>query len=487
MNASAEQLIRKFFRTYPDVFTPKEFLKFLNHLGIKATVDEARDFLETAENVFILDENHFQTRAGVFGGRYFSFKPSRKEIEKGLFIPGHRCMPFVDPEFLSCGLDFFYKGELLKRKVDKFDNDFVLDLFSLYGEEFSVQYIAADPVNRDKMNLAEMDFMLPNEIEVTGISIEPLIKDGFAPGDRILCRLLDWDEGQIELTIDKHVENPFQVTEEDENRNKWYENLELYLIDSIDYLGPRNSIEEQLAYVFFTGADVFCNKDCGSIEEFLDRSKKIGIESFGVESRLWKKGQEVPAIGLWNSPLIDESVQKLKKGYQPMIPLHEVVSVSFIKDMLYNSSSDFVSLMKKMYPCQQYYSEEQKNRMLLHLKSRHDILSQNYNRFADSEIGDIRHAALELYALVNELVCLIDFEGNDLKVYPQQPLVILSQIYGHVTHLLEMMNDDTDSVVEEMDEIELSLEGMRCNFECVSEELRLAMARESKNGFKVIK
>ena len=487
MNSSAELLIKKFFRTYPDVFTPKEFLKFLNHLGIEATIAETRDFLETAENVFYLDENHFQTRAGVFGGRYFSFKPTRKEIDKGVFIPGHRCMPFVDPEFLSCGLDFIYKGKKLELKPVVFDNDFVLDLFSLYGEEFSVQYIAADPVNRDKMHLAEMDFMLPNDVEVTGISIEPLLKDGFTAGDRILCRLLDWDEGKIEIKIDKHVENPFQMTAEDEARNKWYENLELYFLDSIDFLGPRNSIEEQLAYFFFTGADIFCNKDCGSIEEFLARSKKIGIECFGVESRIWRKGEDVPAIGQWSSSLIDESFQKIKKGYQPLIPLRETVSTSFLKDMLYNSNTDFNSLMKKMYPMQQYYTKEQVNSMLLHLKSRHDILSQDYNRFADSEIADIRHTALELYAFVNELVCLIDIEGTDLKAYPQQPLVILSQIYGHVTHLLEMMNDDTDSVVEEMDEIALSLEGMRCNFECVNEELRLALEKESKSGFKVRK
>lgn len=488
MNASAEQLIRKFFRTYPDVFTPKEFLKFLNHLGIKSSVDEARDYLECAENVFYLDENHFQTRAGVFGGRFFSFKPSRKEIDKGVFIPGDRCMPFVDPDYLSCGLNFFYKGKKLPQKIETFDSDFVLDLFTLYGEEFSIQYIAADPVNRDKMNLADFDFFLPNEIQVTAISLEPLLKDGLSANDRILCRLLDWDDGEVELKIDRHIENPFQVTEMDMARNKWYENLENYMLDSLDYLGPRNSIEEQLAYIFFTGAEVFCEEDCGSLSEFFARSKKIGIEPFGVESRIWRKGEDVPAIGEWNRPIIDESAKTVRFGqYQPLIPLHEAISVSFIKDMIYSNSDDFAELMEKMYPCQEYYSAEQKNRMLLHLKSRHDILFQNYNRFADSQIAEIRHETLELYAIVNELVCLIDIEGNDLDAYPQQPLVILSQIYGHVTHLLEMMEEDSESVINEMDEIELSLEGMRFNFECVSEELKTAIDKESKNGFKIVK
>lgn len=488
MNTSAELLVRKFFRTYPDVFTPKEFLYFLKHLGIKATIDEAREFLEISDNVFYLDDDHFLTRAGAFSGKYFSFRPAKKEIDKKMFIPGDRCMPFVDPDFLSCGLDFYYKGKKLPQKVEIFDSDFVLDLFTLYGEEFSVQYIAADPANRDKMNLAEQDFLLPNEISVTGISMEPLIKDGFSANDRILCKVKDWDEGKIEIKIDKHIGSAFEVSEEDIARNKWYENLENYILDALDFLGPRNSIEEQLAYIFLTGADVFCNEDCGSLEEFFARSKKVGIEDFGVESRIWKKGEDVPAIGEWNSAIIDNSVSVSKAGhYQPMIPLHEAVSNCFIKDMLYNKSEDFDELMKKMYPCQEYYSEEQKNRMLLHLKSRHDILSKDYNRFADSEIFDVRHETLDLYSDVNELVFLIDIEGNDLKVYPQQPLVILSQIYGHVTHLLEMMEEDPQSVVNEIDEIELSLDGMRFNFECVSEELQIAMAKATKNEFKIVK
>lgn len=488
MNSCAEQLVKKFFRTYPDVFTPKEFLKFLNHLGVKATVEESREYLETAENVFSFDENHFQTRAGVFGGRYFSFKPTRKEFDRGVFIPGHRCVPFVDPETLSCGLNFFYKGKKLSKKIENFPSDFVLDFFTLYGEEFAVQYIASDPVNRGKMNLAELDFTLPNQIDVTTISLEPLLADGFASNDRILCRLLDWDEGEVELIIDRHAENPFEMSEMDIEREKWYENLENFLAESFEYIGPRNSIEEQLSYVFFAGIDIFCDKDAGSMEELLAKSKIVGIEPFGVESRIWKKGEDVPAIGEWNSPLIDSDLGPVKPGeYQPMYPLYETIIFSFIKDMLYYNNEDFDELMRKMYPCQEYYTKDQKNRMLLHLKSRHDILSQTYNRFLDSEVGEIRHSALDLYAVVNELVCLIDFEGNDLKSYPQQPLVILSQIYGHVTHLLEMMEEDTESVIRELDEIALSIEGMRFNFECASEELRCAMAKESKNGFKIVK
>ena len=155
--------------------------------------------------------------------------------------------------------------------------------------------------------------------------------------------------------------------------------------------------------------------------------------------------------------------------------------------MLFTESEDYESVMKKMYPFQEYYSDEQKKLLLLHLKSLHDILAPRYNRFEDSVIGDIRHAALELYAIINEFVVLIDIEGKDLKAYPQQSLVVLSQLYAHVMHLIDALANDPNPLKEELDEIGFSLEVMRFDFECAAEELKEAMAKESRNGFKIIK
>ena len=125
--------------------------------------------------------------------------------------------------------------------------------------------------------------------------------------------------------------------------------------------------------------------------------------------------------------------------------------------------------------------------MLLHLKNRHDILSANYNRFADSEISGVRHRILELFTQVNALVYAIDLVGADLSVFPQQSLVVLSQIYGHINHVLEASELDPASVLHDMNEISISVDGMQMNFDCIEEDLRAVIARESKNGFVVLK
>ena len=94
---------------------------------------------------------------------------------------------------------------------------------------------------------------------------------------------------------------------------------------------------------------------------------------------------------------------------------------------------------------------------------------------------------MALFEQVNALVYSIDMIKSDLSNYPQQSLVILSQIFSHVMHILEVSESDSASVIHEKKEILLSIEGMELNFECVSEDLKEVIARESKNGFSVIK
>ena len=93
---------------------------------------------------------------------------------------------------------------------------------------------------------------------------------------------------------------------------------------------------------------------------------------------------------------------------------------------------------------------------------------------------------LELFSQVNKLVFSIDLANTDLTVYPQQALVILSQIFAHILHIVEVSETDGSAIVRDLDELYLSVEGMELNFECVSEELKSVLSKESKNGFTVI-
>ena len=488
MKIPANFIIEHFFRTFLDPFSPREFTMLLSRVGLKSSIEESKLFLENHPLVFPLVEGLFITRAAAFTNKLFSFKPTKKEFDKGILIAGCRTMPFTDPEVLSCELTFRFGRTPLERKTAEFDSGTALDFFELCGEEFAVQFIGADPANKD-INLYETDFMLPNKVNMSGFSLDSLIKeDGLKYGDRIFCKVTDWDEGIVDIAGIVGRDEPFTVTAKDVEREKWYSTLEEKMLKTFDTVGPCSSIEEQLAIVFGQFSSELCVPSCGSLEEFFKRTKKIDFETFGVETRLWRKGEKVPAIGDWNrmyTPAHDD--KDFIENVVGVDELPESLVNVFLKDHIYSNTGDLQKTIEKMYPYFYKLPEEKRESMLLHLKHRHDILRRKYNKFADSEIRVLRHKAVELYCKVFELLCAIDTCGGELEDFPQQPLVILSQIYGHVCQILELTETDTAAVVRECNEIMLSIEGMEFNFEEISGLLWAEIDRKCKSRFMLVK
>ncbi|WP_315325114.1 hypothetical protein [Treponema socranskii] len=485
MKAQAKTLIDRFLRTYRDVFSDKDFARILGKMGMRATHTMCEDYLVSSDYVFMIDDGLYITRAGAFSNRWFSFKPTRGEVEHKCFAAGARCMPFVDPEMLPSSLTFTYKGELLSRRVAVFASTDAADLFALYGSEFASQYIAADPAN-EGMDLASQDFELPPEVRLTVNSLEPLVKYcGFKYGDRLLCRVVDWDFGQIEVVPVKRDENSMRMQADDLERQNWYNRIEADLLESFDATGPCASIEEQLACIFLDDGDALCTAHCGSVEEFLLQSRKVAYEPFGVETRLWKAGEEVPAVGKWNN-FLNVDTDSDDSIFEDMAA-PDFVFDAYIEDQLFEKKYDPDIVLDRILPDGVHLKPEERKILLLHIDSCHAIIKKDYNWFADFHIGPLRRRALALYRKASRLVLEIDRSAVNLARYPQQELVILSQIYNHVLRMLEMIEREPAAAAEDADEIAASLDGMECNFEDISGELTAAVKSESGNGFIVVK
>ena len=99
--------------------------------------------------------------------------------------------------------------------------------------------------------------------------------------------------------------------------------------------------------------------------------------------------------------------------------------------------------------------------------------------------GLIRNQALELFSKVNALVYRIDkTAGNTIKDFPQQELVILTQLFGHLYKILQTVEEDP-SIEKDTDAVLLSLDGMKWNFEDIRGELEAAVEEHLCNRFKV--
>lgn len=481
-------LLKKFFRCYEMPFTEKEIKALLNSLGISATIKEVREFLRSEPNVLELDNGKFLTRSAAFTGELFSFLPAKKEFDQGVFVVGDRFMPFIDPEIVSSSCSLYINGRKIPRKTGTFDREFALELFKLYGDEFAAQYVASDAAN--DFNLSDNDFELPPTVKLSGFDLN-FLKQGFGynKGDRILCCVTDWDSCKLNLMVIHENEKSFKKGENVEKRFEWYNKVEEFFTESLKKFGPLGSIEDQLVSLFFDRREELCVPYCGSIEEFLNKSKKIDFEPFGVETRIWFKDEYVPALGEWNKKDIakvkdNSSVLDFDDFY--LLDFPDYVLEQYIYDALFDKAKSVpVSVIKNIKHDEFVFSDEVESRLYVEISECYDEIKNEYNWFADQKVGPVRKSALDLFFNVSVLVRKIDYYNTNLENFSQQELVILSQLYNHIQQMLQAINFDP-AIDDIIDDYEASLEGMEWSFEQIKPVILDCLEKDKKKSFKLV-
>ena len=483
-------IIEEYLTEQLNVFTSDEFYKYLRTKGVKVSKAEAADILHVSEYVFSLINNEFVTKAGVFTGRWFSFKPSREEVEKGRIILGHRCIPFVNPEIPPDSICVMSEGEVLESDAETFSMNLALDTFALYGEGYILPYIFNDKNNKT-LPLSSVQYSMPQEIMLTSWPLEKISggKD-FKFGDRILCRAISWNDSVVEMTRQKSGLSELVISDEAVQREEWYVHFENGLLESFDRHGPGSSIEEQLSFLFLENQEQLCTRSCGSTEEFLAHTTKIGFEPYGVESRIWKKGETVPYIGKWNGTDFDRG----KLLADMALTLTPRVIDAILEDRIYdrrkgkkNIPENFEDVLHTIFPNLAMISSAERRLVLLNIEKRNDILEKMYNQFSDYPVAEMRKRILGLFTRVSELFCAIGGSGVAAENFPQQELVILSQLYSHAVHLLEEVENVYMRNAFPEDDVSLSLDGMEETFDDISVSLYSALESNRFKGFEIVK
>ncbi len=447
---------------------------------------EGEDYLAESPYVSWIEDGKFITRAAAFTGRFFSFTLTPEEAKNKMFVPGSRFIPFVDEMQNPAGWTFIFDGQTLAHKVGEFRKETALDLNILYGEEYEVQYIGADPAMAE-YDLADTEFELPPMVKITGCDLSRFVDQGLKAGDRIVCRVLDWDKGVIEIFPQQRSraedDGIVQIGDADHERLAWGDLLEKSLIEIFEREGPCATIEEQLAFAFYENIDGLCSFNCDSVENYLLRSKKIGLELFGVETRLWYKGQDVPAVGKWNKNDMKKDPGDLR-NLKFKIP--EYILDSFLRDFKYRKQTDLALLLQTMFPENFALTPDEKRYVLLRIAGRHAIISKDYNYFADYPVAEVRGEALRLYQQVCSLVYDVETSTANFDKFPQNELVVLSQLFGHINKILESIDSNPDAAIEDKGTLRLSLEGMAYNFEDIEGALRSVIESEKRNSITIV-
>jgi len=94
---------------------------------------------------------------------------------------------------------------------------------------------------------------------------------------------------------------------------------------------------------------------------------------------------------------------------------------------------------------------------------------------------------LRFFTNVSKLFCEIGGSGVAADNFPQQELVILSQLYSHVVRLLEEVENVYMRPHFPTDDVSLSLDGMEETFEEISGILFSALESNRFKGFEIVK
>lgn len=490
MDFRTNNIIEEYLTQQLDVFTSEDFYKYLKSQGAKVTKSDAKEILQVSEYVFSLVNNEFVTKAGVFTGRWFSFKPSREEVEKGYILIGHRCIPFVNSEIPPDSINIMSDGDVVESGPQTFTMNLAMDTFALYGEGYVLPYIFNDK-NNTSLALSSVQYSMPQEMQLTGWPLKKIHGgEDFKYGDRILCRVLSWCDGVVEMVVQPNALSDFVISDEAVQREEWYTHFENGLLESFDRHGPASSIEEQLSYLFLENQEQLCTRSCGSTEEFLAHTTKIGFEPYGVETRIWRKGEQVPYIGKWNGLGFERGMLLTDMA----LTLTPKVIDAILEDRIYDKrngktevSDDYEEVIKKIFPNMGMISSSERRLVLLNIEKRNDILEKMYNQFSDYPIAQIRKRVLSLFTRVSELFCAIGGSGIAADNFPQQELVILSQLYSHVVRILEEIENVYLRPQFPADDVSLSLEGMEETFEDISGTLFSSLESNRFKGFEIVK
>jgi len=475
---------------------PFDFFQVADYLGIKKEYDinYALSWFEANPSVLSLGHNAFVSRIGIFTGQSFSILPTRFEITNKILVIGHRCIPFGNPDILPCDYKFSFSRKNIPHKIIEMQTNDLFEYYYLHGEEFVPQYLALDPANNG-FDIASCDYELPGKMKATVLDMTDIYdRNDFKSGDRLKVRLTNWRTGSFAVEVQKDTrETPFEINEAEESRARWFEIFEKSLLKAFNIFGVCSSIDEQITFAYIISGKTLFMKYSASIEEYMRKSEKIETTEFGVETRLWRTGESISVMNLRNDGGQNDEGSSEFDGVSKLflsigVPLTETFLDSFIYDSMYKKEKNSELIMTRLLP--EGMSDLTSKDMIfcfLHLEKRRVILQRDYRWFADYEKGQLRSKILTFYTRMINFVYSMGQNDVSPEMMPQQPLVVLSQLFTHLGRMLESIMPNASISSKDITSLYLSLEGMEFSFEDLSKELEQSINIQEKEKFTIIR
>ena len=486
MTAIQEEALYDFLDNTAKAFDLDEvvsYIKMIDPAKINRLSAEAEAFLDMRNMAFSIGEKRWLSRRSFFEPLAFVISPTRLELANGIFIPGHRCVPFANPGLLPQEYSFFWKDSQIPNTTTEGPPEEFYPFYSIYGEEYAPQYVARDNDSNEEAFNSD-PYEDPQEVSITTLDMRNIFRElSFVPGDRFLARTRDWRTGSF--TLEKIGKDAWSAVELD----AWANAVEKGFGESFSRLGPSSSTEEQIAFAYWYGPSRMREVPAYSLEEFIyEKTSSIETSAYGIETRFWHAGREIQDLKELNrsntrpdKTTIEEVLHKMK------IPVSEYVVQSYVRDSLFQEQGEAELVMTRLVPSSVNADSRDMKILFEYVSVVLEDLRDFNSPFSHNAMGPIRQRAGELHTAVIDLSARLSKSGIELSWLPRHTFIILSQIQNHTSSIMEEMNLPEPPPDAEMDAIENSLDGMIETYEEIKELIDDAMDSFRLNNFALIR
>jgi hypothetical protein len=486
MTLNQEDALYEFLENVTEPFELGElaaYIRMIEPKQIGRLSIEVAAFINSRNIAFPLGTKQWVSRRGCFESAAFAISPSRLELLNGILIPGHRCVPFANPEMLPQEYVFYWKGSPIPRTTTEGPPEDFYPYYSLFGEEYAPQYVARDnPENEAAYN--DDPYEDPSEISINTLDMRNIYRESsFIPGDRFSVKTRDWKKGIFEL--ERVGKNEWSAAD----LYAWFEAAEGGFEDSFALLGPGTSTEEQIAYAYWYGGRRMRETPAYALEDFLyEKTDHIEMSPYGIETRFWYAGREIPdRKGLDESQVRPDKTEIEEILCGRNIPISEYVIQSYLWDALYRGDREISRIMGRIVPPGINMDDRELRVLKDYIKDRLEEFKALYTPFGDKLMGPIRQRVGELHTAVIDLAARLTRGDIDPSRLPRHTFIILSQIQLHAAAVMEDLDTDEAPEETELETIDNSLDSMIETYEDIKEEIEKALESFRRNKLSVVR